>query len=71
MPQSNQWTAIYYSRSSGDICFAKNTTPSARHIQSALKKANFKQVSEFIFCSRQYIVKICPLEEAERKGRPF
>lgn len=71
MPQSNQWTAIYYSRSSGDICFAKNTAPSARHIQSALKKANFKQASEFIFYSQQYIVKVCPLEEAERKGLPF
>ncbi len=58
MPQPNQWTAIYYSRSSGDICFAKNTAPSARHIQSALKKAHFQQASEFIFYNLQFIVKI-------------
>ncbi len=71
MQQTKQWTAIYYSRSSGDICFAKNTAPTARHIQSALKKARFEQASEFIFYSPQYIVKVCPLEEAERKGLPF
>ena len=69
--QSNQWEAIYYSRASGDIFFSKKTAQKARDIQSALKKAHFQQASEFIFYSQQYIVKVCPLEEAERKGLPF
>lgn len=69
--QSNQWAAIYYSRASGDIFFSKKTAQKARDIQSALKKAHFLQASEFIFYSPQYIVKVCPIEEAERKGLPF
>lgn len=70
----NEWSAVYYSRATGGVSFAKSSSPNRDEVEERFSSSGYVLLvrnpdGSSIWSNQKYLVKIASSEEIERKAK--